>query len=230
MSWDNIAQIPLKESKAFSFARFVKIPLLIEVEELEKLLNTIEPCYLFRIGRPLEPPELEWTKKQYIELYAGYLDALKKGLLLEKKLYRSILHFICANDPMQLAKSIVTDGKWIVYPRFPVIYWQYHEMYWDPHFLEMKSMTFNASSFSWGIQMMCPMLYESQRKEEKENRFSHSSIYPIFHQMRRWIRQHTSPAVFDVQGKKVNSSVRISQKCFSWINTYLSRIIDIRVK
>jgi hypothetical protein len=50
-----------------------------------------------------------------------------------------------------------------------------------------------------------------------DSRFPNNQLY---NSIRQWMRDHTVPTPFVVEGQRINVPMRIGCKCFPWINAH----------
>ena len=80
-------------------------------------------------------------------------------------------------------------------------------------------MTFGINSIQWGIQFSFPYLFQNVNMEVIKVR--EGALFPnasLFKQIQKWMRYHTSPTTFEVEGKEINVPIRLGNKCKTWIN------------
>jgi len=74
-------------------------------------------------------------------------------------------------------------------------------------------------SVFWGIQMSYPQIYQDPKTMELME-IEESPNMELFQKIRGWVRDATRATPFIVEGKRVNSPIRIGKNCLSWIGRH----------
>ena len=95
-------------------------------------------------------------------------------------------------------------------------------MDYSEHDGKFRPMVFGLDSVTWGLQFSYPQLFMDGRTKEafavvESEEFPNTAL---FHQLQRWMRQNTLPTPFLVDGKRVNSPIRLGKACLPWINRH----------
>ena len=149
------------------------------------------------------------------------ISGFKEGFL-DEVLYRQTFSsvFTVSSDSVY-ALPVGTDRRLIRVSR-PVIQLQSHALDYSPHDEKFRAMVFGIDSVLWGIQFSYPQLFlDSRTKEAKA--VVENGEFPntrFFHTLQRWIRHHTIPTPFFVEGKRINVPIRLGKECLSWINNH----------
>ena len=83
-------------------------------------------------------------------------------------------------------------------------------------------MVLSTESVTWGIQFSYPQLYQDP-KSYRITKVVDSSEFPntsVFARMLKWLRHHTLPTPFSVDGQRVNVPIRIGRSCLEWIHMH----------
>lgn len=196
-----------------------KIPLLIDVDEMKSLFDELGSFHIFDVSRPITLIEGEISKEAFLKIYQSYIRALKEGNLPDEPLLRPFFSSVITCDPSAVYAFELPNGKVLLKNRMPVIQMQRHHFIYSDDFY---SGVMGEGSITWGIQFSYPQLYIDPKTQEigkivKASQFPNSTL---FHTLTKWVRNHTSPTPFLVEGKKINQPMRLGKNCFEWINRH----------
>ncbi len=82
-------------------------------------------------------------------------------------------------------------------------------------------MVQSSDSISWGVQFSYPQLFQDPhtRKVVKiadQDAFENTAL---FTSLMQWMRSHTLPTPFVVNGVRTNSSIRVGKRALSWVGS-----------
>lgn len=197
-----------------SVSKWTKLPLLISVEEMEDLFDSITPFSLYQVQKVTLPEEGVIPISTFLKEYGHYIDCLKRGEpppLLSAPVMSAIAEALFAIP--------TTEGRQLYKPRLPVIQIQGHSMRYSSTDQSFRSQLFGADTISWGLQFSFPQIYEDSLTHEILTTRSLPNGL-LFHEIQKWIRRHTLPTPFIVEGRRQNVPFRLGKGCFSWINTH----------
>jgi hypothetical protein len=207
---------PLRASK------WLTSHVLLDESEMEKLLNDLGEIWMFPLGGVIPLDRESISHSEFLEVYKGYVSALKQGVLPTEQLFRRCLTSAWTCSPTSLYSVPLPDGfNELIKIEKPVIQLQHHTLDYSLSDDKFRSMVFGPQTISWGIQFSYPQLYQDRSMETFH--VVESEEFPdtlLFKTLQRWIRAHTSPTPFLIGEKKVNSSIRLGKACFEWINRH----------
>jgi len=194
-----------------------KLPILLDVSEMQSLFETLEPFHIFDVARPVSLEESEISKEDFLTNYARYVQGIKEGHLIEENLPIFSSVFTSTRDVLYAMQ--LENGKVLIKPRLPVIQLQRHHFIYSDTF---HSGVIGTDSVTWGIQFSYPQLYLDPQtraigKVDRSEKFPNTLL---FQRLAKWTRDHTSATPFLIDGKRVNQPMRLGKNCFSWINNH----------
>lgn len=206
----------------YQASKWLKCPLLIDANEMEALFHALGPFYIFEINRILKADEGALNKEDFLKGYHSYVTALQQGQLPEESLFRSLFSCVFTNTPEALYAVNVSPGQHLVRISAPVVQLQYHTVDYSAADGKFHSLTYGTDSIIWGIQFSYPQLYKDNRTQEIKQVINNAefSNSKLFQSIQQWVRHHTEPTPFLVEGKKINVPVRLGKNCFPWINRH----------
>lgn len=215
-------RISTVEEPSLQTSKWLKIQVLLDAEEMKLLCDTLEPFYFYLCGSVCNPGEGELSKDAFIEHYGRYIADLQKGVLPDPAGYRQLFSPVMTTTTDVLYSIPLSEGKQLIRVSKPVIQLQAHHMGYSETDGKFRPMVFGGESIPWGIQFSYPQLFrDNATKEVMEVR--NSPEFPngqLFQALQKWMRSHTIPVPFSVNGETMNVPIRIGKKCLSWINKY----------
>jgi len=205
--------VPMQASK------WLKIQLLADLSEMESLFTALEDFSIFISGAVM-PKGGDITQQQFLKVYSHYIEALKQGQIPSESTYRQMFGASLTKDPEALFVVPVGADRQLLRIGRPVLQLQPHSMDYSPLDGKFRAMVYGLESILWGIQFSYPQLYQDPETKEPLNvdeRFPNTVLYK---NLQRWVRNHTMPTPFLVDGKKVNVPIRLGKKCLPWINKH----------
>lgn len=212
---------PLEASK------WLSVCLLIDVDEMRDLLLAMQPCLLFISGSVVEKGEGDLSLESFLDVYRDYIERLKNGELPLSSHYQKPFSSVMTTSADVLFAVPVGGDRQIVRVAKPVVQMQPSNIDYSPLEKKFRANVFGPNTIPWGIQYSYPQLYhESQTKEIKKT--NDSQEHPntaLFHILQKWVRGHTIPTPFYVDGKVIHAPFRLGKGCLSWINHH-PRLIE----
>ena len=108
----------------------------------------------------------------------------------------------------------VREGKFLIYPRSPVIQVREHKFLWTSDD-RIQTMAFGKDSISWGLIFSYPQIFYDQKTKKIIDVLKEKDLPNTigFKKLQKWVRDFTKPARFIKNGKKINATFRIGKNC-----------------
>ena len=201
-------QIEIVKKKAdYLVSKSLTSSLLLDPKEFKRLLSDLGDIFFFQTGNLLDSIE-DYASKQFINDYSEYFEGL--GSLLIKK----IPTLLMTANPEAVYAIEARPGKFILYPRFPVVQVREH------HFTlasdgEIHPMVFGKDALSFGLVFSYPQIFFDTKEKKIVEAYKQKDLpnTSLFKKIQIWAREHTKPARFIINGKKVNATFRIGKEC-----------------
>lgn len=214
----------MTQEGALKISSFIKIPLLLETEEMEKCLafliekegdlsfyNTFSVC---------DENQGIYQPNAFLEKYRSYIDALKgKNVGELRKSYPFFSHALSRTSDIFYEVSL-ENKKRVIKAVKPPIQLQPHEFTFSKESETFYSMVYSEKSVSFGVQFSYPNLFQDPHTHEVYNVDETFPNTSLFKSLRLWIRENTSPTLLVVNGKRFNLPYRIGKNCLSWIGEH----------
>jgi len=212
---------PLQASK------WLSCQALLDVEEMSHLLDSLGIFFLYICGHVFEKNKRPLSKEEFLKHYASYIDSLKQGVLPPPESYRMWFSPAMTVSPDALFSIPVGTEQQIIRVSKPVVQLQAHHLDFSPIDKKFRPMIFGIDSITWGIQFSYPQLYQDGQTKQVVQ-IKNDESFPntaLFHTLQRWMRQHTIPTPFCVEGIKYNVPMRLGKKSLGWINKHPQLIL-----
>lgn len=206
---------PLQASK------WQSIPVLLEVDEISALLDSLQPLWIVQMNSLLNNSEAIVSPSAFLSSYATYLNGIKKDTLSLEPTLRAHLSSIWTKSLECVYEVNLPNEQKIVRIATPSIQLQIHRFNYFPLDNSFRSMVFGPDTIFWGLQFSYPFLFQ----DEQDRLFTPKEINQLpntkmFKDLQKWMRVHTVPASFIMQQKTVSVPIRIGKACLSWITSH----------
>ncbi len=200
------------EEGVYQGAKWLKFQVLCEERELRELFSTLAPFSLFPLtglcdGKPI-------AEEVFLETYGAWVNLLRKGIVPPERAVRTFLAAALSPDLEALWLQEVPNKGYLVRVAKPLLQMQSAWFSYSSSDGQFRPMTLGAGAIFWGLQFSYPQVYQ----EAKTGEIKEIGKNPFFAKLRPWIRQWTRPVPFVVEGRRMNSSLRLGNHCFSWIH------------
>lgn len=208
-------------SSPLQVSKWLKLPILIDVDEMENLLDSLGDFWIFLVSGVTAKERGDLSKKEFLNSYASYILSLKNHTLSEDPRIRSYFSSVWTVSTDSLYAIPVGDDQQLIKVDKPVIQLQLHRFDYSPIDGKFRSMVFGKDSITWGIQFSYPQLYQDEQMQIIQVREGEGfpNTY-LFKCLQKWVRVHTVATPFEVNHKRVNVPIRLGKNCFSWINNH----------
>jgi len=197
----------------FQAAKWLKVQALLDGVELEQLLKALMPHELFPLSGTYGLEQL--PLKSFVSEYSAWIEQLQRGVVPQPTQKALCL----TRDPESVWLQQMPNDLFAVKPCRPYIQVQVHYMQYSPVDGQFRSMTFGPETIFWGLQFAFPQVFQ----DPKSGQFVDEDLGPnegVFRDLRRWVREHTTPTPMLVDSKQVNLPVRLGKHCKSWIHQH----------
>lgn len=227
MTLDLLNTLPItamKNERSAQASKWMHVRALLDVSELQELLMQSVPCFLVNIASVCSKDQMLTTSEQLINIYAGYIAALQQGDRQHIQSYKKQLCFALSKTLDIFYLMQLQAEKFLIKPKIPAIRMQQFHFHYIADQDDFVT-TYNLDhSISWGLEWSFPQFYQDPETYLPVEIFK-DSTHPntqLFKSIQKWMRDHTLPVPFLIEGKKKIAPFRIGKKCFEWINLYPS--------
>jgi hypothetical protein len=201
-------------------AKWVKIPLLIDLGEMEDLIcNHLPPFMLYDVQRVTASHEGIYTPQDFLQCYGHYVALLKTGQIPDPLAFRPFFSAAWSVTEEALYSLPAQEGRRLLKTASPVVQSQMNQIRYAPEEKLFRNQVFATDSITWGIQLAFPHVFMDSKTYavEKTRQFPNMALFAA---IQRWVRSQTVATPFIVNGEKINSPIRLGKACFSWIASH----------
>lgn len=223
MSEKNFPPLPVKEKAgaALQASKWLKIPVLLDVNEMASLLTSLGDFWIFAIGGIVPIGSGCLSQEEFLIMYQKYIQTLKAGEKPENPEFKRFFSTVFTRSLEALYTVPLPHHQQLIKIDKPVVQLQMHQFDYSPIDEKFRSMVLGFDSISWGIQFSYPQLYQDEEMHIKQVR--DEDEFPntlLFRSLQQWIRRHTIATPFLVNDKLMNVPIRLGKKCLEWINQH----------
>lgn len=196
----------------FQASKWLKIPVLLDGEEMKQFIDALGSFWIFHIGGISDGKPIRHGF--FVEEYVRIIEALKKGKLPTSEELRRIMAAVFIDDLNALWLQKIQEDKYLTKIGQPVVQVQTHYFTYSSLDQVFRPMSMGVNSIFWGLQFSFPQVYQDPKTME----FCEAKEGALFRKIQLWMRENTRATPFIVDGKRINSPIRLGKQCFSWIN------------
>jgi hypothetical protein len=204
----------------YQAAKWLKIPMLVDAEELKGLFSELGDFFLFSLGRVVQHRDRSLSRECVLGEVGGWIQQLKEGVVPLRSDFAQVFPFAFSSEKESLQEQKVGDDRFLMKIRRPVIQFQAHFFTYSSEEHKLYPGVFGPEAIFWGIQCSYPQIFI----DEENNLFKVDERFPntnYFRALQRWVRNATRPLTLRIDEKmKKSFPVRLGKRCFSWINTH----------
>ncbi len=223
----NDLRISSYQEQPLQASKWLEVQALLESDEMALLFDVLAPFSLFQCGsitqRGIGGEEgQKQAKADFLSHYKDYVESLKSGELPLVSSYQICFSSVLTATNDCLYVIPIGEDRQLIRVSTPVIQMQAHTIGYSPIDKKFRSMVFGSDNIPWGIQFSYPQLFQDPISKQPTS-VNDASAYPntqLFRSLQKWMREHTTPTPFVVDGIMTNVPMRLGRKCYSWVNRH----------
>lgn len=192
---------------------------LVDSSELENLLEALTPFSIYNVSELVELDKVEISHEDFLVKYVDYITSLKAGLIPDETPLKPYFSAAFSASPEALYAMEAKEGKYIVKALAPVVQLSLHHFVYSPEQRRFHSMVHAKNAITWGLQFSYPQIYSNSKTHDVVEIFK-DTTFPntnLFKTLAKWMRAHTTPTPFIIDGKPLNATFRLGKKSQQWI-------------
>jgi len=215
-------RISTAQESTLQASKWLYVQALLSAEEMGALFESLGSFYLALGGTVSPIGKGIVSPADFLDHYKTYVDTLASGELPNPTTYQSVFSSVMTTTldalyaiPAGANQQLIRIGK-------PVIQMQTSNIGYSVEDKKFRSMVFGTQNIRWGVQFGYPQLFQDPSTKDVIT-IRHSDDFPnteLFHSLQKWVRQHTIPTPFVVDGVLTNVPMRLGKQCQSWINRH----------
>lgn len=200
----------------------LKFQVLLDVSEMRELLQNLAPVHICVVSEPTPLDRALIPAEEFLEVYGSYVAGIKEGKMLDEKLLRRYFSSGWTSELDAVYAMAVSAEKYLVKPLKPLIQLQGHHFFYSDLDKQFHPMVLSQESVSWGIQFSYPQLCQDPKTSDilkvgKGEDFPNTALFAA---LTKWLREHTLPTPFVIDGKRTNAPIRLGKQCLNWIGKH----------
>lgn len=209
----------LQEEGPLQVSKWLSLQMLLDGEEMASLLESCQPL-IFCGSAVVAKGKSQVFPEGFLHVYRDYVEELKQGRLPNEALYRQRFNDLWTLDTGMLYAISLQGDRELVKACGPVVQLQAHFLGYSSLDKRFRPMVMGKDAIAWGIQFSYPQIFQDNRTREilpiaVSPRFPNTAL---FRAIQRWIRKHTIPTPFVVNGELTHVPIRLGKECLTWIN------------
>lgn len=195
---------------------------LIDSIELESLFEALSPFFIYNVSELVALDKAEISHEDFLVKYVDYIASLKAGLVPDEAPLRPYFSAVFSVSNEAIYAMEAKEGKYIIKPKAPVVQLSLHHFVYSSEERRFHSMIHARNAVTWGLQFSYPQIYSNSKTLDIVEVYKNSD-YPntkLFKALAKWMRVHTTPTPFVIEGKPLNATFRLGKKTKQWIGNH----------
>jgi hypothetical protein len=206
----------------YEAAKWLKIPVLLDVDEMRALFSALGSCTLVLLGRLVARDAAIVSQETFLQSVQQWIEALQKGRVPTQADLQRVLAAALTADLESLLLQEMGAGRVLVKPRRPVIQLQAHFFSYSAEEQKIYSGIFGKESIFWGVQFSYPQIYLDPKEQMHVKVGDQFPNTALFRTLQRWVRNATQP--MKLYGKAF--PLRMGKGCCSWIHQHPQLVLE----
>lgn len=213
----------LKDEGPLNVSKWIKLPLLIDVEEMVSLLHFVKeqagPFWLFNVQGVMHVDEGILSPEAFLDVYREYIAALQSGEVASLERFNSHFSYVLSMTEEALYAIDCGSNRRLLKACLPVVQMQPNRCGYSLEDQTFRTQVYGQNTFSWGMQLGYPHVFQNPKTLEVYSVHDLPNT-PLFGAIQKWVRSNTRPTPFLIDGQKKNEPIRLGKACFAWINQH----------
>ena len=113
-------------------------------------------------------------------------------------------------------------GQYIIKAKEPVVQLGLHHFTFSAQQKAFHSMVHSEEAVTWGLQFSYPQLYSNSIDNDLIEIYKDrgNPNTQLFQTLAKWMRAHTTPTPFIVEGKPLNATFRLGKQSQVWVKVH----------
>ena len=211
----------LEKEGAYQASKWIRISAFLDPEEIGGFFAELGGS-LHPLGKIISIADSEIPLSYFLSVYEGWIHNLLKGSSPQEEELRKVLACAWTRSTDVLYLQKVREDRFLVRIREPVVQINAHFFRYSALDQEFRSKTFGQDAIFWGLEFSYPFLMQNAKTKQIQVVSMDFKNTDLFSRLRKWIRNHTRPTPFLVDGRKVFVPMRIGKAVEKWIRQHPS--------
>ncbi|MCB1110629.1 MAG: hypothetical protein KDK64_06565 [Chlamydiia bacterium] len=191
---------------------------LLDSGEMQSLLTSLPPFSIYNVSELVDLQNFRISIEDFLVRYVDYITTIKAGLVPDETFLKPYFSAAFSARPQSLYAMKVKEGKYIVKPIEPVVQLSLHHFTFSHDQEAFHSMVHSKNAVTWGLQFSYPQLYSNSLTNDLVEVYKdrENPNTKLFQTLAKWMRAHTTPTPFLVEGKPLNATFRLGKRSHVW--------------
>jgi hypothetical protein len=212
----------LEAEGSYQVSKWLQVQVLLDHDEMQALLQELAPLYIYITASVLPAGHGYVPLEQFLSDYSSYVQSLQAGQVPNMDKCKTLFSGIMTCSPDMLYAVSLGEDKQLVKVAKPVIQLQALTIDYSSLDGKFRAMVRGQETILWGLQFSYPQIYQEPHTKQmikiaEEEAFPNTAL---FKKLQRWVRHHSRPTPFLVEGELTNVPMRLGNRCFAWINNH----------
>jgi hypothetical protein len=212
-------KVSTKEKEgAFHCSKWLRHVVLLEKSEMQSLLDAMGSFFLVPATGLVSVDSFLVEKGTFLSRYESYLQQIVESPEFPSSSVRNAFTLMLSSSLDSFYALEVPSNKFIIRARLPVIQLQMYHCFFSKLDQKIHSMAMNKESFSWGLQISYPQIYEDPNTHEFINVLKSQDLQDtkLYKEIVQWIRNHTKPVCLSFHGHTIWAPFRMGKGARDW--------------
>lgn len=204
-------------------SKWLKHAALLSTKEMEDFLSSLGSFFLIPAAGLVSLENWQITKEDFFLQYQSYVEWLTLHSELPSPASRKFFTLMHSSSLDDFYAVPTSSERFVIKARRPVIQIQLYHCFISRFDGQIHPMALSQESFSWGIQISYPQIYE----DPVTHQFSKVMLAKdfnnteVFKEMVQWFRKNTKPVSLEIKEQKIYAPFRIGKESENLVSSHL---------
>ena len=204
-------------------SKWLRHAALLSLKEMEIFLDSLGSFYFIPAAGLVSLGNWQITKEEFLLQYRSYVEWLNLHSELPSPSFRKFFTLMLSSSLEDFYAVPTSSDRFVIKARRPVIQIQLYHCFISRFDGQIHPMALSQESFSWGIQISYPQIYE----DPVTHQFSKVMLSKdfmnteVFKEMVQWFRKNTKPVSLEIQEQKIYAPFRIGKESTELVSSHL---------
>lgn len=204
-------------------SKWLRHAVLLSSEEMKSFLDSLGSFFLIPSAGLVSSENWQVTKEEFLLQYSSYIEWLQSSSELPSPSERKFFTLMLSTSLDDFYAVPTSSDRYVIKARRPVIQIQLYHCFISRFDGQIHPMALSPESFSWGIQISYPQIYEdpSTHQFSKVMLVKDFITTEVFKEMVQWFRKNTKPVSLEIRDQKIYAPFRIGKESTDLVSSHL---------
>ena len=204
-------------------SKWLRHAVLMSMEEMESFFDLLGSFFLIPAAGLVSLENWQITKENFLLEYRSYIEWLELHPELPSSSFRKFFTLMLSSSLDDFYAVPTSLDRFVIKARRPVIQIQLYHCFISRFDGQIHPMALSPESFSWGIQISYPQIYEDPITHQFSKTLLAKDFVAtdLFKLMVQWLRKNTKPVSLEIKDKKVYAPFRIGKESSALVSSHL---------